>query len=60
MSLTSWIAPSRTALLLVDMQVDFAAPEGAMESKGRPSDGSITGRVSPMRAGTQRLATKFW
>jgi ureidoacrylate peracid hydrolase len=35
MSLTSWIAPSRTALLLVDMQVDFAAPEGAMGKSGK-------------------------
>ena len=29
-----WIAPSRTALLLVDMQVDFAAPDGAMGKAG--------------------------
>ncbi|MBN9553583.1 MAG: cysteine hydrolase [Alphaproteobacteria bacterium] len=35
MSLTSWIAPTRTALLLVDMQVDFAAPEGAMGKSGK-------------------------
>lgn len=28
MSLPAWIAPSRTALLLIDMQVDFAAPDG--------------------------------
>lgn len=27
--LKDWIAPARTALLIVDMQVDFAAPEGA-------------------------------
>jgi ureidoacrylate peracid hydrolase len=25
-----WIAPARTALLLIDMQVDFGAPQGAM------------------------------
>ncbi len=30
----SWIAPHRTALLLVDMQVDFAAPDGAMAKAG--------------------------
>ena len=29
-----WIAPSRTALVLVDMQVDFAAPDGAMARMG--------------------------
>ena len=29
MSLKDWIAPGRTALLIVDMQADFAAPEGA-------------------------------
>jgi ureidoacrylate peracid hydrolase len=29
-----WIAPHRTALLLVDMQVDFASPDGAMARSG--------------------------
>lgn len=29
-----WIAPERTALLLVDMQVDFAEPDGAMARAG--------------------------
>lgn len=28
MSFSAWIAPARTALVIVDMQVDFAAPEG--------------------------------
>jgi nicotinamidase-related amidase len=28
MNLEHWIAPGRTALLIVDMQVDFASPEG--------------------------------
>ncbi len=28
MTLQDWIAPDRTALLIVDMQVDFGAPEG--------------------------------
>lgn len=34
MSLKSWIAPQRTALLLVDMQVDFAAADGIMGRDG--------------------------
>ena len=29
-----WIAPARTALLLIDMQVDFARPQGAMARQG--------------------------
>lgn len=29
MSLKDWITPNRTALLIVDMQADFASPEGA-------------------------------
>ena len=29
-----WIAPSRTALLLVDCQVDFASPDGLMAQQG--------------------------
>ena len=28
--LAAWIAPGRTAVLVIDMQVDFAAPEGAL------------------------------
>ena len=32
--LKDWIAPHRTALLLVDMQVDFASPDGAMAKSG--------------------------
>ena len=34
MSLKDWIAPSRTALLLIDMQVDFASPEGVLGRSG--------------------------
>ena len=34
MSLKDWIAPARTALLLVDCQVDFALPGGAMGRSG--------------------------
>jgi ureidoacrylate peracid hydrolase len=29
-----WIAPARTALLLIDCQVDFGAPDGAMARRG--------------------------
>ena len=32
--LRSWIAPGRTALVIVDMQTDFASPEGAMGRTG--------------------------
>jgi ureidoacrylate peracid hydrolase len=32
--LAAWIAPPRTALLIVDMQADFAAPDGAMARAG--------------------------
>ncbi|CAN7172599.1 cysteine hydrolase family protein [Caulobacter sp. LjRoot300] len=28
--LAAWIAPSRTAVLVIDMQVDFASPDGAL------------------------------
>ena len=34
MSLKDWIAPARTALLLVDMQVDFASPHGVLGRDG--------------------------
>ena len=34
MMLRDWIKPARTALLLVDCQVDFAAPEGAFGQTG--------------------------
>lgn len=33
-ALKDWIAPSRTALLLVDCQVDFASPDGQMARQG--------------------------
>jgi ureidoacrylate peracid hydrolase len=29
-----WLAPARTALLLIDFQVDFASPDGAMARTG--------------------------
>jgi ureidoacrylate peracid hydrolase len=34
MSLKHWITPGRTALLLIDMQVDFASPDGALGKAG--------------------------
>ena len=34
MTLKDWIAPARTALLLVDCQVDFADPEGVLGRQG--------------------------
>lgn len=46
-----WIAPGRTALLIVDMQVDFAAPEGVI---GRM--GVDLSSVTPALAAAQRLA----
>jgi ureidoacrylate peracid hydrolase len=32
--LAAWIAPSRTALVVIDMQVDFASPEGVLGGFG--------------------------
>lgn len=34
-----WIAPSRTALLLIDCQVDFGAPHGEMARRGMDMTG---------------------
>ena len=31
---SEWIAPARTALLVIDMQVDFASPDGALGKVG--------------------------
>lgn len=39
-----WLEPSRTALLLVDCQVDFGAPEGGMAQRGadiRPAQAAL-------------------
>ena len=33
-SLADWIAPKRTALLIIDMQVDFASPDGVLGRAG--------------------------
>jgi ureidoacrylate peracid hydrolase len=35
MTLKDWIAPGRTALLLIDMQRDFALPEGLLGKSGK-------------------------
>jgi len=47
--LEAWIAPSRTAVLVIDMQVDFASPEGAL---GAYVD---MGVVQPAVAAAERL-----
>jgi len=46
-----WIAPERTALVIVDMQVDFAAPEGVIGQMG--VDMSV---LTPALAAAERLA----
>jgi len=46
-----WIAPGRTALLIVDMQVDFAAPEGVIGQMGVDLSTMV-----PALAAAQRLA----
>ena len=47
--LAAWIAPSRTAVLVIDIQVDFASPEGAL---GAYVD---MGAVQPAVAAAERL-----
>jgi nicotinamidase-related amidase len=49
--LATWIAPRRTALLIIDMQVDFGSPEGAV---GRW--GVDLSTVPPALAAAERLA----
>ena len=49
--LAGWIAPGRTAVLIIDMQVDFAAPEGVLGGHG--VDMSV---VEPALAAAERLA----
>lgn len=46
-----WIAPERTALVIIDMQVDFAAPEGVIGQMG--VDMSV---LTPALAAAERLA----
>jgi ureidoacrylate peracid hydrolase len=50
MSLADWIEPGRTALVIVDMQVDFASPDGMLGRVG--VDMSV---VEPALAAAQRL-----
>jgi nicotinamidase-related amidase len=50
-SLADWLAPTRAALLIVDMQVDFGAPDGAL---GRA--GVDLSAVPAALAGAERLA----
>ena len=49
--LDAWIAPGRTALLIIDVQVDFASPEGVLGRAG--VDMSV---VAPAVAGCERMA----
>ncbi len=49
--LSDWIAPERTGLLIIDMQVDFASPDGLLGRSGM--DMSI---VEPALAAAERLA----
>jgi ureidoacrylate peracid hydrolase len=46
-----WVAPPRTALLVIDIQVDFAAPDGAMARQGADMT-----RITPAVAQAQALA----
>jgi ureidoacrylate peracid hydrolase len=48
--LADWIAPARTAVLIIDMQVDFASPDGVL---GAFIDMSV---VEPALAAAQKLA----
>jgi nicotinamidase-related amidase len=50
-ALGAWIDPARTALLIIDMQVDFASPEGAL---GRAGVDLVA--VGPALAAAERLA----
>jgi nicotinamidase-related amidase len=49
--LAAWIAPRRTALMIIDMQVDFASPEGALGAAGLD-----LGAVPAALAAAERLA----
>jgi ureidoacrylate peracid hydrolase len=50
--LKAWLAPDRTALLLIDMQVDFADPDGSMAMDGT----DMTAPQAALRQ-AERLAT---
>jgi ureidoacrylate peracid hydrolase len=49
--LAGWISPGRTALLVIDMQVDFAAPDGALGQAGLDLSA-----VAPALKAAERLA----
>jgi nicotinamidase-related amidase len=49
-TLADWIAPSRTAVVVVDIQVDFASPDGALGQLGVDM-----GVVAPAVAASERL-----
>jgi len=49
--LAGWISPGRTALLVIDMQVDFASPDGALGRAGLDLSG-----VAPALKAAERLA----
>lgn len=49
-TLADWIAPGRTAVVVVDIQVDFASPEGALGLAGLDM-----GVVAPAVAASERL-----
>ena len=51
--LAAWIAPGRTAVLVIDMQVDFAAPQGVLGGYG--VDMSV---VEPALAAAERLVSE--
>jgi ureidoacrylate peracid hydrolase len=50
-TLSDWVAPGRTALVIIDMQVDFASPDGVLGQAG--VDMAI---VQPALAQAERLA----
>ena len=49
--LAEWIAPARTAVVLIDMQVDFASPDGVLGKAGLDMDA-----VKPALAAAEALA----
>jgi ureidoacrylate peracid hydrolase len=49
--LPAWIAPGRTAVLIIDMQVDFASPQGLLGRWGVDMSG-----LEPALAAAERLA----
>jgi ureidoacrylate peracid hydrolase len=50
--LATWIARERTAVLIIDMQVDFASPQGVLGGYGVDM-----GVVQPALAAAERMAT---